>query len=455
MSKLQIIDTVSSLRPPAPSSALDHRNLRSDEFWRIIPAWKEVDEKAFLNHIWQEKNAITSADKLVGAVRDLASAEFIADIQAGFAAAPMAVRISPYLLSLIDWSNPYADPIRRQFLPVASQLEPDHPMLTLDSLHEQNDSPVSGLTHRYPDKVLFLALDTCPVYCRFCTRSYAVGLDTDTVGKVSIKADEERWSKSFEYIESRSEVEDVVISGGDSYRLRADQILAIGERLLSIPHVRRWRYATKGLAVQPMKILSDTAWVDAVTSIADRGRKLHKEVVIHTHFNHPAEITEISARACNLLMERGVTVRNQSVVQRGVNDTTEIMQQLVRRLGWINVHPYYAYVHDLVKGTEDLRTSVAAATEIEKGVRGSTAGFNTPTFIVDAPGGGGKRDAHSFEHYDRETGVSVYSAPSVKPGEFFCYFDPLASLSESVRTRWGDESSRKEMVAAAFAAAGV
>lgn len=453
MSKLKILDSSVSVKPAVAPSTLSHRTLRSDEFWRSIPAWSEIDEGTFLNHLWQEKNAITSVDRLVAAVRDLVSAEFIADVQAGFAAAPMAVRISPYLLSLIDWSRPYADPIRRQFLPVGSQLEPDHPMLTLDSLHEQDDSPVPGLTHRYADKVLFLALDTCPVYCRFCTRSYAVGLDTDIVEKVSLKADEDRWSKIFEYIESRTEVEDVVVSGGDSYRLRADQIRAIGERLLAIPHVRRWRYATKGLAIQPMKVLSDTTWVDAICDIAARGRAAHKEVVIHTHFNHPAEITEISARACNLLMERGVTVRNQSVLQRGVNDSVEVMQLLVKRLSWINVHPYYVYVHDLVRGTEDLRTSVAAALEIEKGVRGSTAGFNTPVFVVDAPGGGGKRDAHSFEWYDRSSGVSVYTAPSVKPGSAFCYFDPLKSLEAGAQSDWLDPDRRSEMIAAAVAAA--
>jgi len=449
MGKLQIIGSTGNLKEMAPNSAIEHRNLRKDEFWQAIPVWKNIDEVTFLSHTWQEKNAITSVDRLMAAVRDLVSAEFIADVQAGFDAAPMAVRISPYLLSLINWSNPYTDPIRRQFLPVGSQLEADHPMLTLDSLHEQDDSPVPGLTHRYADKVLFLALDTCPVYCRFCTRSYAVGLDTDTVEKVSIKADEDRWSRIFEYIESRPEVEDVVVSGGDSYRLRADQIRAIGERLLAIPHVRRWRYATKGLAIQPMKVLSDAAWTDAICDIAARGRQLHKEVVIHTHFNHPAEITAISARACNLLMERGVTVRNQSVLQRGVNDSVEVMQLLVKRLSWINVHPYYVYVHDLVRGTEDLRTPVSAALEIEKGVRGSTAGFNTPVFVVDAPGGGGKRDAHSFEHYDRHSGISVYSAPSVKYGELFCYYDPLTSLSESARADWNNPTKQGEMIQAA------
>ena len=263
----------------------------------------------------------------------------------------MAVRISPYVLSLIDWSRPYEDPLRRQFLPVASQLEPDHPMLTLDSLHEQDDAPVAGLTHRYPDKVLFLVLDTCPVYCRFCTRSYAVGLDTDVVEKVSLKATDERWALALQYIAERPEVEDVVVSGGDCYRLKPDQIRFIGERLLAMPHIRRFRFATKGIAIQPMKVLTDAPWVDAISEIVEKGRKLRKEVVIHTHFNHANEATDISRRACNLLMERGITVRNQSVFQRGVNDTAEAMTELVRRLGFINVHPYYVYIHDLVQGT--------------------------------------------------------------------------------------------------------
>jgi lysine 2,3-aminomutase len=134
------------------------------------------------------------------------------------------------------------------------------------------------------------------------------------------------------------------------------------------------------------------------------------------------------------------------VLQRGVNDSPDTMTLLVKRLGYVNVHPYYVYVHDLVKGVEDLRTTVDTAIFIEKHVRGSTAGFNTPTFVVDAPGGGGKRDAHSYEHYDRETGISVYQAPSVKPGQFFLYFDPVTQLSTATQRRWQDEAERATMV---------
>ncbi|HMC72617.1 MAG TPA: KamA family radical SAM protein, partial [Mycobacteriales bacterium] len=313
--------------------------------------------------------------------------------------------------------------------------------------------PVEGLTHRYVDKALFLALDTCPVYCRFCTRSYAVGIDTDEVEKFHLKVNAERWSKAFGYVSSRNELEDIVISGGDAYQLRAEQIAEIGEALLAIPHVRRMRFATKGPAVMPQKILTDDAWTDALTGVVDKGRKLHKEVVLHTHFNHANEITGITEDAMNKLFERGITVRNQSVLQRGVNDHVETMKLLVKRLGHVNVHPYYVYQHDLVRGVEDLRTTVQVALDIEKHVRGSTAGFNTPTFVVDAPGGGGKRDAHSYEHYDRTTGVSVYTAPSVKPGETYLYFDPIDQLPPAGQARWAIPGEHQLMMDEALAAA--
>jgi len=365
----------------------------------------------------------------------------------------MSVRVSPYLLSLIDWSRPYEDPLRRQFIPVGSRLLPDHPKLDLDSLHEQADSPVPGLTHRYPDKALFLPLNTCPVYCRFCTRSYAVGIDTDEVEKVNLKVNEERWKQAFAYIASRPELEDIVISGGDAYNLRASQLTEIGEALLALPNIRRMRFATKGPAVMPQKLLTDIAWRDALTSIVEKGRKLHKEVVLHTHFNHPTEITSITRAAMNVLMERGVTVRNQSVLQNGVNDSVDTMRLLVKRLSYVNVHPYYVYLHDLVKGVDDLRTTLDTALHIEKSVRGTTAGFNTPTFVVDAPGGGGKRDAHSFEHYDRETGISVFTSPAVDAHELYLYYDPLHSLSAAARRRWDDPVEQKIMVENAIARA--
>jgi lysine 2,3-aminomutase len=442
-----------ALKPAVDPATLVHRELLTGEFWRRIPAYAEVSEAEFLDHRWQAKHSITNIQKLLATLAGLVSDAFIADAQRGFERAPMSVRVSPYLLSLIDWSSPYEDPLRLQFIPLGSRLLPDHPRLDLDSLHERVDMPVPGLTHRYVDKALFLALDTCPVYCRFCTRSYAVGIDTEEVEKFQLKVNADRWQKAFDYIRSRPELEDIVISGGDAYQLRAEQITQIGETLLSIDHVRRMRYATKGPAVMPQKILTDDAWTDALTGVVEHGRRLHKEVVLHTHFNHPREITAITKAAMDKLCERGITVRNQTVLQRRVNDSVETMTLLCRRLGYVNVHPYYIYMHDLVKGVEDLRTTLETGLEIEKGIRGATAGFNTPTVVVDAPGGGGKRDAHSYEHYDRTTGISVFTAPAVHAGEVYCYFDPIQLLPPEGQARWADPAEHARMVDEACAAA--
>jgi lysine 2,3-aminomutase len=446
-------EPIVALKPPAGPDVFEHKNLKQGEFWRHIPAYKDVDEKTFLDHIWQGRHSVKTPEELLGTIQELASTSFIEDARAGFHRAPMQVRVSPYMIALIDWSDPVNDPIRTQFIPLASRLLPDHPQLSLDSLHEQEDAPVPGLTHRYVDKALFLPLNVCPVYCRFCTRSYAIGGDTETVEKATLATDPKKWERAFQYIESRPELEDIVISGGDTYQLSAKSLKAIGERLLSIGHVRRMRFATKGPAVMPSKILTDTAWTDALTSIVDEGRKLGKDVMLHTHFNSPNEITWITEKAMRLLFERGIMVRNQSVLIRGVNDDRFTMQLLVKRLGYLNVHPYYVYMHDMVKGVEDLRTTIQTAVDIEKFVRGSTAGFNTPLFLCDAPGGGGKRDLHSYEYYDRKNGIAVYTAPSVKPGKTFLYFDPIDQLAPEAQARWRDPAAQKAMLDAARAAA--
>ena len=391
---------VRKYRPAQTPLVEDHRLLLEGDFWRRIPAYREVEEDTFLDHRWQAKASVTRAEQLYSVLRELVSDGFYQELVQGLARAPMSVRISPYILSLIDWEHPASDPLRRQFLPLASELLADHPMARLDSLHERAHSPVPGLVHRYADKVLFLTQDRCPVYCRFCTRSYAVGLDTDDVRKDHVGAQAGRWEQAFDYLRTHPRVEDVVISGGDSYSLRADQVRLIGHALLEIPNIRRMRFATKGLAVMPMKLLTDEDWTSALTEIALRGRKLHKEVAVHTHFNHPREITEITRRAVGRLFEEVVTVRNQCVLLRGVNDHADTMRLLVKRLSWIGVHPYYVFQHDLV------------------------------------------------------TGVSVFRSPNVDGGARYFYFDPIDLLPEEGQERWADPSQHERIVAEAVAAAG-
>jgi lysine 2,3-aminomutase len=444
---------VTALKPPVEPADLTHRDLRDDDFWRAVPGYAGLAPATFQDHRFQLRHSITNVRQLAEVLGARVDAGFLADVQAGLEQSTMSMRVSPYIAALIDWRDPYADPLRRQFIPVASTMLPDHPELALDALDEQRDSPVPGLTHRYLDRALLLTLDTCPVYCRFCTRSYAVGLDTEGVEKLHFGASQQRWEQAAAYIASRPELEDVVISGGDVSLLRPEQIEGLGALLLAIDHVRRLRFATKAPAIMPQKLVTDPAWVGALSRVVESGRQRHQEVSLHTHFNHPAEITAISRQGLNLLMERGITVRNQSVLLRGVNDSSVTMERLVRRLSYVNVHPYYVFVHDLIRGVEELRTPLSTALRVEKQVRGITAGYNTPTFVVDTCGGGGKRNAHSFEHYDRANGISVFTSPAVKPGQRFFYLDPLDTLSEAARHRWQDPQQRRAMMADAARAA--
>lgn len=442
-----------ALKDETPPEDLAHRQFDDSAFWRRFAPYADVSREEFLDYRFQNKHSVQNVEQLAQLLDGVADSKFIEDVKTGLAQAPMNMRISPYLLSLIDWDEPYRDPIRIQFIPVASSRLPDHPKLELDSLHEQDDSPTPGLVHRYPDKALFLPLDVCPVYCRFCTRSYAIGSDTDMVDKVSYAPKSDRWRSAFAYIASRPEIEDIVISGGDMYMMPANKLQEVGETLLAIPHIRRIRFASKGPAVMPMKILSDTKWVDALCNIVDQGRKMAKEVCLHTHFNSTNEITDISRKAMDKLFKRGVQVRNQAVLMRRVNDSSTEMVNLIKQLSYMNVQPYYVYQHDMVQGVEDLRTTVKHTVELERHVRGSTAGFNTPIFVNDVPGGGGKRDVHSYDHYDPITGISVYRSPAVSD-KVYLYFDPLHLLPEEGRKRWANDYEHEAMVREALHAAG-
>ncbi|MDH5607936.1 MAG: KamA family radical SAM protein [Cyclobacteriaceae bacterium] len=439
-------DIPPALKDPVSKEELGHRYFRKDAFWQKIPAFSNITEEEFYEPKFQNRHTVRKVEKLRQLLAGYVDDSFIEDVERAMESAPMSLSVSPYILGLIDWANPYADPLRIQFIPVQGRHLPDHPQLTLDSLGEQHDSPVEGLVHRYFDKVLFLPLDVCPVYCRFCTRSYAIGADTETVDKVSFHNTPRQWNEAFTYIASRPEIEDVVISGGDAYMLAPERLRYIGETLLSIPHVRRMRFATKGPAVMPMKLLKDAAWTNALVDIVDQGREKGKEVVLHTHFNSASEITEITRKAMLLLFKRGVTVRNQSVLIRGVNDTPDSMIHLIRKLSYMNVQPYYVYQHDMVQGTEDMRTSVRATVELEKIIRGVTAGFNTPLFVTDAPGGGGKRDVHSYDYYDQVTGISIYRSPSVDSTKLYVYFDPVDTLPREGQLLWEDPTLHASLI---------
>jgi lysine 2,3-aminomutase len=203
-----------------------------------------------------------------------------------------------------------------------------------------------------------------------------------------------------------------------------------------------------------MKVLTDDGWFGALVELNKRARKLHKEIAIHTHVNHPREITDITRRAAGRLFEEGILVRNQTVLLRGVNDDPDTMRLLVKRLGYVQIQPYYVFQHDLVRGVEDLRTSLGSAIELEKQTRGLTAGFHSPMFVLDTPGGGGKRDVHAYEHYNPVTGVSVFRSPNMSASGRYMYFDPIDSLPEEGQERWSHPDEHNRIVAEALVAGG-
>jgi len=195
-------------------------------------------------------------------------------------------------------------------------------------------------------------------------------------------------------------------------------------------------FSPKAISVQPMKFLSDDEWFKAITDVAARARERFKSVFLHTHFNHPREVTPLVEAAMRRVFSEGIYVRNQSVLLRGVNDNSCTLVQLVKDLGRVNIQSYYVYACDMVVGCEHFRVPVQEMQHLEREVRGVTAGFNTPLFVVDAPGGGGKRDVHSYEYRDDKYGIIGFRAPAVNPNRMYFYFDPLRSLGEVAQTEW-------------------
>jgi lysine 2,3-aminomutase len=220
-------------------------------------------------------------------------------------------------------------------------------------------------------------------------------------------------------------------------------VRSIGESLLEIPNIQQVRFASKMLGVLPMRIHPGDEWTRAIGSLAQLARRRMKDVCLHTHISHENELSPSTFRAMRTLTEFGVKVRNQCVLLRGVNDEFEAIYRLLKKLCRLQIEPYLVYLHDMVPGCEHLRTTLAQAERLSCEIQGTLSGFNTPRFVCDAPGGGGKRNIASYEAYDREIGASAWTAPYVKPGKFFYYFDPIDLLPQSGREVWADRDERE------------
>ncbi|MBN1335582.1 MAG: KamA family radical SAM protein [Deltaproteobacteria bacterium] len=432
-----------------PASA--HRELLDGAWWQAaVPSWAHLGPEAFLEPSWQARNTVTTAQALLDLVGGVVPRSFASDLRRGLRQAPMGLRVPPFLLGLVDWRHPQRDPIRRQFVPLGSEGEEDHPLAAPDVLAEQRDTVAPGLVHRYPSKVLFLALDACPLHCRCCTRSYAVGADTPALARsLRVSTDPARWEPALAWVAQHEEIEDFTLSGGDPLLLPPSRIAGICERLLAIGHIRRVRISTRLLSACPMAFLPGRPWPRTLSRLAAMGRRRGVQVSLQVHVGHAREITALTARAVATLVGGGVVVRAQTVLQRGVNDDPVALVLLLRRLAWVGVQPACVYLHDLVPGVETLRTTLDAACEIERFVRGTLSGFDMPAFVVDLPGGGGKRDVHSSDTYDRRTGLAVFRSPAVAPGRRFLFADPLRDLEPSVQAAWRDPAARRRMLEAA------
>ena len=327
----------------------------------------EVTDEQWNDWKWQVKNRIETLDQLKKYVKLTDEEE--EGVKKTLSTLRMA--ITPYYLSLINPDDPY-DPVRRQCVPTAAETHQAKADL-LDPLHEDEDSPTPGLTHRYPDRVLFLITDMCSMYCRHCTRRRFAGQTDNECGS-------DRIEKALEYIEKTESVRDVLLSGGDALMVSDKKLEYIISRLRAIPHVEIVRLGTRTPVVCPQRI---------TPQLCDMLKKYHP-VWINTHFNHSNEVTPESKRACEMLANAGVPLGNQTVLLRGVNDCVNVMKDLVHDLVKMRVRPYYIYQCDLSMGLEHFRTPVSKGIEIIEGLRGHTSGFCIPTFVVDAPGGGGK-----------------------------------------------------------------
>jgi lysine 2,3-aminomutase len=316
---------------------------------------------------WQVKNRIETLEELKQLIHLTPEEE--EGIKESLKTLRMA--ITPYYLSLINTDNPYC-PVRKQAVPTIAEIHKSEADL-LDPLHEDEDSPVPGLTHRYPDRVLFLITDQCSMYCRHCTRRRFAGHH-------DAESPSERINKGIEYIARTPQVRDVVLSGGDALLVSDALLESIIQRLRAIPHVEIIRIGSRTPVVCPQRITD---------KLVNMLKKYHP-VWLNTHFNHPREMTAEAMAALAKLANAGIPLGNQSVLLRGLNDCPHIMRELVHLLVKNRVRPYYIYQCDLSVGIEHFRTKVAKGIEIIEALRGHTSGFAVPTFVVDAPGGGGK-----------------------------------------------------------------
>jgi lysine 2,3-aminomutase len=345
-----VSSSVRSRFPPAPRSV-----------------WRDVPDAMWNDWHWQQRERVTDLARLEKVV-NVTPAERRAVVET---AAEFQMGITPYYAALMDPDDPSC-PVRLQSVPTMDETVVSAVDLE-DPLAEERDMPTPGITHRYPDRVLFYVTHNCPVYCRHCTRKRKVADPTSAAAKKQIE-------DSIAYIEKHTEVRDVVVSGGDPLSLSDERLDYILGRLRAIPHVEIFRLGTRNLVTLPQRVTDDFV----------RMLREHHPVYVNTHFNHPKECTAETFEAARRIADAGCPIGNQMVLLRGVNDDAKIVKELNHKLLLMRIRPYYIYQCDLAKGIGHFRTPVEKGIEIIEALRGHTSGLAVPHFVIDAPGGGGK-----------------------------------------------------------------
>lgn len=335
--------------------------------YKDISLWKDVSTEQWNDWRWQISNRITNVEELEEVVN------LTVDERDGVEASlkKLKMAITPYYAMLINPEDENC-PIRRQAIPTIHETELSK-YDSNDPLHEMHDSPVPGLTHRYPDRVLLLVTEQCSMYCRHCTRRRFAGDQDCSLSTSDIL-------NAIEYIRENHQIRDVLISGGDALCISDEKLEFILKNIREIPHVEIIRIGTRVPVVMPQRI------TDKLCNIISK----YHPVWINTHFNHPEEMTVEAAKACEKLVNAGVPLGNQTVLLKNINDCPYVMKSLMHKLVMNRVRPYYIYQCDLSEGIEHFRTSVSKGIEIIELLRGHTSGLAVPTYVIDAPGGGGK-----------------------------------------------------------------
>ncbi|HEV7171361.1 lysine 2,3-aminomutase [Pedococcus sp.] len=463
-----------------------HRELVEPD-WTRLPGWRDVTEQDWASAQWQRAHCVKNVRQLRELMGDLLTDAFYGDLERDQAErATMSMLVPPQMMNTMVPATAeamppagheftrafYADPVRRYMLPVFSDRRtdwPSHPMATRDSLHEHDMWVAEGLTHRYPTKVLAELLPTCPQYCGHCTRMDLVGNSTPMVDKLKLTGKPvDRYAAMLAYLQQTPQVRDVVVSGGDVANMPWRNLEGFLDKLLEIDTIRDIRLATKALMGLPQHWLQPEV-VEGVARVAHKARSRGVSLAIHTHVNSAQSVTPLVAQAAKAMLEAGVRdVRNQGVLMRGINDSTEQLLDLCFALqDDAMVTPYYFYMCDMIPFAEHWRLSLAEAQHLQHSIMGYLPGFATPRIVCDVPFVG-KRWVHQVDQYDTERGMSFWRKnyrTSIEAADHesmeqalsrdYVYYDPIYTLPESGQSWWHDQTdhgaAHEQAVAAAAA----